>query len=73
MLSPRLPLMKPRPSRGGANEGPKEAVVLASCQQLASALLPQSTTPRSQASRSTVSSPCWRQMASKAAVLPPPT
>ena len=53
--------------------GPNESVTPASNQQIIPALAPQSTMPFSQASRSSTSMPCTRQIASMFAVLPPPT
>ena len=56
-----------------ASAGPKESVTLASYQQIIPALQPQSTAPRSQASRTIASNPCTRHTASALAVFPPET
>ena len=56
-----------------ASSGPNESVTPASNQQIIPALAPHSTTPFSQASRSSASIPCTRQSASMFAVEPPLT
>ena len=62
-----------RGRRRPASCGPNESVTPASNQQIIPALAPQSTMPASQASRSSASMPCARQIASMFAVLPPLT
>ena len=68
-----FPGKQPSPSRSPSSSGQNESVTPASNQQLAPALTPPSTAPRSQASRSATSIPWRRQTASMFAVLPPPT
>jgi hypothetical protein len=57
----------------GRSSGPYESVVPPTCQQMDPAETPVSTTPDSQASRNTPSSPCNRHIASNPATLPPQT